>query len=201
VVTGATRGVGRGVARAFGASGATVYVTGRTTAGSRNSRSDEAVLPGNLEECVAEVTAAGGKGIPVRCDLADDAQVLRLFQRVKEDCGRLDVLVNNAAFLHEDMAKQVPFWERSPRMADILDVGLRCHYLAIHCAAPLMLQQNHGLILPEGSVALESQRAVRSTFGDTDVCAACAVAAASNAARAAGSLARIRAMLSSFTTS
>lgn len=147
VITGATRGVGRGVARAFGAAGATVYVTGRTTPGCKETRGGEADLPGNIEECAAEVTAAGGRGIPVQCDLANDQDIQSLFERVTRDSARVDVLVNNAAFLHEDMTKQVPFWQRSLAMADILTVGLRCHYLAIHTAAPLMLKQGRGLIV------------------------------------------------------
>ena len=82
------------------------------------------------------MNAAGGRGVPVVCDMADDAQVRALFDRVRRDSGRLDILVNNAAFLHNDMGKPGPFWERSLEMADIIDVGLRCHFVATWCAAP-----------------------------------------------------------------
>ena len=90
VVTGASRGVGRGIAVALGAQGATVYLTGRTHVGPL----DDAA--GALEEVATEVTILGGRGIAVRCDHADDAQVEQLFNRVQAEHGRLDILVNNA---------------------------------------------------------------------------------------------------------
>jgi NAD(P)-dependent dehydrogenase (short-subunit alcohol dehydrogenase family) len=147
VVTGASRGLGRGIAIALGASGATVYVVGRTTHEDAPRGAGEAVLPGTIYDAAAAVTAAGGTGIAVACDLADDAQIVALFERVQREAGRLDILVNNAAFVHNDMTGNRPFWEKSLAVADIIDIGLRCHYVASHQAAPIMVRQGSGLIV------------------------------------------------------
>ncbi len=90
VVTGASRGAGRGIALALGGTGATVYVTGRTR------QEGDAALSGTVQATAEAVTAAGGRGIAVYCDHADDLQVEALFQRVSQEQGRLDILVNNA---------------------------------------------------------------------------------------------------------
>jgi NAD(P)-dependent dehydrogenase (short-subunit alcohol dehydrogenase family) len=140
VVTGASRGAGAGIARALGAKGATVYVTGRTEV------SGSAPLPGTIHETAAAVTAAGGRGIPVRVDHADDEDIARLFARVREEQSRIDVLVNNAAALHDDLIRPGGFWEKSLDLADILDVGLRCHYVASWHAAKMMVPARSGLI-------------------------------------------------------
>jgi NAD(P)-dependent dehydrogenase (short-subunit alcohol dehydrogenase family) len=146
LVSGASRGVGRGIAKAFARLGATVYVVGRTRRGGAQRKASEAVLPGTIEDVAKEVDAAGGRGVPAFCDMGDDAQIEALFERVRRESGHLDVLVNNAAFLHNDMAVQAPFWEKSVQRADIIDVGLRCHYVAMHRAIPLMLGRGKGLI-------------------------------------------------------
>ncbi|SDR78059.1 NAD(P)-dependent dehydrogenase, short-chain alcohol dehydrogenase family [Halopseudomonas litoralis] len=146
VVTGASRGVGRGIAVALGRAGMTVYVTGRTLSGQGQEQVNGQVLGGNLEETAALVTAAGGCGIPVRCDHADDAQVVRLFERVEAEQGRLDLLVNNATFLHYQLVSPGPFWEKDLGMVDMLDVGLRSAYVASYYAVPLLLKSPRGLI-------------------------------------------------------
>jgi NAD(P)-dependent dehydrogenase (short-subunit alcohol dehydrogenase family) len=92
VVTGGSRGVGKGIALGLGEAGATVYITGRTT----QEGSDIEKLGGTVFSTAEEVTAAGGKGIAIACDHRDDSQVETVFQRVLEDNGRLDILVNNA---------------------------------------------------------------------------------------------------------
>lgn len=147
VVTGASRGIGRGIATALGQRGATVYVVGRTVNAESAQHEGEALLPGTIHESAQAVTDAGGLGIAVSCDLADDAQIVELFQRVERESGRLDLLINNAAFVHNDMVGDRPFWEKSLAVSKILDVGLRCHYVASHQAAPIMLRQGHGLIV------------------------------------------------------
>jgi NAD(P)-dependent dehydrogenase (short-subunit alcohol dehydrogenase family) len=92
VVTGASRGVGRGIAIALGSHGCTVYVTGRSQKTGQTEN-----LPGTIYETADAVTAAGGKGIGVPCDHADDAQTKGVFDQVEREQGRLDILVNNAA--------------------------------------------------------------------------------------------------------
>ena len=103
VVTGASRGAGKGIALALGATGATVYVTGRTR------REGEAALPGTVQATADAVTAAGGRGIAVYCDHADDSQVEQLFDQVRREHGRLDILVNNATVLHDALTRTGPF--------------------------------------------------------------------------------------------
>ena len=104
VVTGASRGAGKGIALALGAAGATVYVTGRT----RNE--GDAPLPGTVQATAEAVTAAGGKGIPVHCDHADPEMTRQLFEQVALEQGRLDILVNNATSLHDALTQSGPFW-------------------------------------------------------------------------------------------
>jgi NAD(P)-dependent dehydrogenase (short-subunit alcohol dehydrogenase family) len=140
VVTGASRGAGRGIAQALGAKGYTVFVTGRT------EQEGAAPLPGTIHNAADAVTKAGGRGIPVRVDHADDASIAALFDRVRAEAGRLDILVNNAAVIHDELITPGPFWEKPLALADILDVGLRCHYVASWHAAKLMLPRNRGLI-------------------------------------------------------
>jgi len=141
VVTGASRGAGRGVAIALGSHGCTVYITGRS------EKSADSPLPGTIYETAEAVTAAGGKGIAVRVDHADDDQVKALFEQVEREQGRLDILVNNACALHDELTAPGNFWEKSLGIADMLDVGLRSSYVASYYAAPLMVAQRHGLIL------------------------------------------------------
>lgn len=146
VITGASRGIGRGIARVLGQRGATVYVVGRTqTSGTQRSPGGLPV-PGSIHEAADEVTQAGGLGIPVACDLSHDEQIEALFRRVKVEAGQVNILVNNAAFLHEGMGTR-PFWEAPAELADIIDVGLRCHHVATYYAAPLLIKARRGLIV------------------------------------------------------
>jgi NAD(P)-dependent dehydrogenase (short-subunit alcohol dehydrogenase family) len=133
VVTGASRGLGRGIARALGSREFTVYVTGRG--------GDE------LDKAAAEVTAAGGRGVAARCDHRSDEQVKALFERVRAESHRLDVLVNNAAGVHpRDLATPGPFWQKPLHLVDMIDVGLRSNYVAAYYAAPLMVETGGGLM-------------------------------------------------------
>lgn len=133
LVTGASRGLGRGTARALGSKGMTVYLTGRSA---------EA-----LEACAGEVKQAGGRGVAIVCDHADDAQVKQAFDRIAADAGRLDLLVNNAAAVYgEELGKPGPFWEKDLKLADMITVGLRSDYVASYYAAPLMIRTGAALI-------------------------------------------------------
>jgi NAD(P)-dependent dehydrogenase (short-subunit alcohol dehydrogenase family) len=145
VVSGASRGAGKGIALALGATGATVYVTGRT----RNE--GDAPLPGTVQATAEAVTAAGGKGIPVYCDHSDDTQVRQLFEQVADEQGRLDILVNNATSLHDAMTQTGPFWEKPLALTELWDVGMRSHYTAAWHAAPLLLANGEGLVVNTSS--------------------------------------------------
>jgi NAD(P)-dependent dehydrogenase (short-subunit alcohol dehydrogenase family) len=140
VVTGASRGAGAGIARALGGNGFTVYVTGRTTGSGQNP------LPGTISETAAAVTAAGGKGVPIKVDHSDDSSIKALFDQIAAETGRLDVLVNNVAAIDDFLIDPGRFWERPIGLANILGVGLRSHYIASYYAAPLLVQQKQGLV-------------------------------------------------------
>ncbi|MBB4859393.1 NAD(P)-dependent dehydrogenase (short-subunit alcohol dehydrogenase family) [Novosphingobium chloroacetimidivorans] len=141
IVTGASRGAGRGIALALGSHGCTVYVTGRS------EKIGDHALPGTIYETAQAVTAAGGTGIAVRCDHADDAQVKALFDQVQAEQGRIDILVNNAAAVYDELSMPGNFWEKPLKLGDMIDVGLRSSYVASWLAASVMVAQNHGLIV------------------------------------------------------
>ncbi len=141
VVTGASRGAGKGIALALGAAGAKVYVTGRSL------KEGDAGLPGTIHATASAIDAAGGQGVAVACDHRDDRQVKDLFDRVERESGRLDILVNNATFLHDQLIESGPFWGKPLDLVDILDVGLRSSYVASWHAAPLMVRRGRGLIV------------------------------------------------------
>ncbi len=141
LVTGASRGIGRGTAVALAAPGTTIYVTGRTT------RAGTAALPGTVHESAAEITRRGGRGIAVACDHADDAQVAALFAQIGRESGRLDLLVNNVTAIPDELVLPGGFWEKPLSMQAILDVGLRSHYVASWHAARMMVPARSGLIV------------------------------------------------------
>jgi NAD(P)-dependent dehydrogenase (short-subunit alcohol dehydrogenase family) len=144
LVTGASRGVGRGIALGLGEAGATVYVTART------SKPSAPFAPGTIESAAREVDAAGGRGIPVRCDHAVNAEIAALFARIEAEAGRLDLLVNNAHSGVSEIAERAGkrFWECDPGTWDRMNrVGLEAHYVASVHAARLMTARGAGLIV------------------------------------------------------
>ena len=157
IVTGASRGAGRGIAVELGAAGATVYVTGRSTReepaqtyGQLLALSGMAAVPGSIDATADEVSAAGGRGIAVRCDHTREDDVAALYARVQREQGRLDVLVNNAWGGHETFngVFDAPFWEHPMANWDsMIDRGVRNHLLASRYAAPIMVRQRRGLIV------------------------------------------------------
>lgn len=154
VVTGASRGIGKGIAVALGAAGATVYVTGRTMAAGFHA------LPGTLAETAHEVERRGGKCVAVQVDHGNDGQVEELFDRVRSEQGRLDVLVNNAFALPEDLTEPGGFWEKPLSNWDMVDVGVRSNFVAAWHAAHIMVPQQSGLI-----VAISGYTGVSYTYG------------------------------------
>ncbi|MFF6880670.1 SDR family oxidoreductase [Streptomyces sp. NPDC012474] len=144
LVAGATRGAGRGIAVELGAAGATVYVTGRTT----RARRSEYDRPETIEDTADLVTAAGGRGVAVPTDHLERAQVRALVDRIADEQGRLDVLVNDIWGGEKLFEWDTPLWEHD------LDNGLRLLRLAIethavtsHHALPLLLRNPGGLVV------------------------------------------------------
>ena len=141
VVTGASRGAGRGIAVALGAHGCTVYVTGRS------QKTGEGPLPGTIYETAAAVTAAGGKGIAVCVDHSNDVDVQALFEQVKREQGQMDILVSNAFAAHDQMIGPGTFWEKPLDLVDMWDVGLRGSYVCAYYGAKLLAEQQGGLMV------------------------------------------------------
>lgn len=150
VVTGASRGVGKGVALGLGEAGATVYVTGRTI----KSKTDAEKLGGTVHETAEAVTAIGGKGVAIQCDHRDDTQVEDVFKRVTKESKRIDILVNNAWGGYENMREGKkftyfkPFWEQPFwRWDAMFNAGVRAAYTSSALAARMMIKKKSGLIV------------------------------------------------------
>jgi len=142
VVTGASRGVERGIALGLGEAGATVYVSGRTEV----EGGGPGGLAGTIHGTAADVTAGGGRGIAVRCDHRDDAQTEALFALVAREQGHLDILVNNVWGGYEHFADGTEFWKEQgfwdaplSRWDSMFAAGVRAHYVSSVLAVPLML--------------------------------------------------------------
>jgi NAD(P)-dependent dehydrogenase (short-subunit alcohol dehydrogenase family) len=141
VVTGASRGVGRGIAEVLGACGATVYLVARS----------------DTSEVAAKVDANGGRAIPFSCDVGNDRAVGDLFDRVREEQGRLDVLVNNAVAWGDQGSDHdgdsqpwlmQPPWGAPPWWwDDNFAVGVRSHYVVTNAAAPLFIEGRRGVVV------------------------------------------------------
>jgi dehydrogenase/reductase SDR family protein 1 len=140
LVTGGSRGIGKGIACELAANGATVYFTGRSTV-------EDATRPGTIGRTADEIAEAGGRGIPMRCDHHVDADVAEVFERIQKDEGRLDILVNNAtAEMGSMVGKRA--WELPLELwDDVIGVGLRSYYVATVHAARMMAAQRSGLIV------------------------------------------------------
>ena len=150
VVAGASRGAGRGMAVALAETGATIYVSGRTT---RDGPKPFDGAPGTIEDTAEEVTRRGGVGIPVRCDHAVESEVAALFERVRGEQGRLDILANGVWGSSEESlriwkGKSAPFWElESNNWKEAMLVGAHAAFLASMHAARLMAPRQRGLIV------------------------------------------------------
>ena len=144
LVTGATRGAGRGMAIELGAAGATVYVTGRTTRTSRSPLN----RPETIEDTAELVTQAGGRGIAVRCDHMVPSQVQALVRRIEhEQDGRLDVLVDDT-WGGDQWIKWKPLWEHDLEGGlRALRNGLETHLITLHTVLPLLVQRGKGLVV------------------------------------------------------
>lgn len=145
VVTGAARGVGRGIALVLGEAGATVYVTDIETRGRKTSQ-----LPGTVEDTAEQVTKRGGNGIAVPLDHTDDSAVEALFKRIREERGGIDLLVANACNGNALPFQSGPFWTLPiENWRNMIDIGVRSHLVSAWHAAPLLIERR-GLIILTG---------------------------------------------------
>jgi len=150
LVTGASRGVGKGIALGLGEAGATVYISGRTV----EPGSGPMDLPGTIQETAEAVNRLGGIGIPVRCDHTDDHQVEALFEQIVREQNRIDLLVNSVWGGYERMFENnqftwpYPFWMQPIwRWDAMFNSGVRAHYVASTFAAKHMVKRGSGLII------------------------------------------------------
>ena len=150
LVTGASRGVGKGIALGLGEAGATVYVTGRTV----QEKTDTGKLGGTVLSTAEAVTRMGGKGIGILCDHSDDSQVETAFKQIAKESRKLDILVNNAWAGYENMREGrkftyfKPFWEQPFwRWNAMFDSGVRAAYTSSAFAARMMTRKKAGLIV------------------------------------------------------
>jgi dehydrogenase/reductase SDR family member 1 len=158
IVTGGSRGVGRGVCLELGRAGATVYVVGRSRAGGPNNLPGQVLkgeaLPGTIDSVAEEVCSAGGIGIACPCDCANDEQMAHVISTVRRNQGRLDILVNCAILIRDDVRQKPPYWEQEIEVYDSYHiVGTRSTYVMATLATPLMLQSTPSLPLGERSSA------------------------------------------------
>ncbi|WP_034344884.1 SDR family NAD(P)-dependent oxidoreductase [Deinococcus misasensis] len=149
LVTGASRGVGKGVALELAKQGAVVYFTGRTLHEGEGSVD----LPGSLTSTLQEIEALGGKGVAIQCDHTDDHQSRKVLEQIEQEQGKLDVLVNNAWGGYEHYFDGTKFWEEKgfwtaplSRWDRMFQAGVRVQYVTSALAVPLMLKSTGGLI-------------------------------------------------------
>jgi NAD(P)-dependent dehydrogenase (short-subunit alcohol dehydrogenase family) len=150
LVTGASRGIGKGIALGLGEAGATVYITGRTI------DVDQAAveLPGTIYQTAEEVAKLGGQCIAIQCDHQDDQLVEAVFGRIRAEQNRLDILVNNVWGGYEHFNDGTEFWKEKgfwtvplSRWDKMFRAGVRAHYVSSVFAAPIMIAQGSGLIV------------------------------------------------------
>jgi len=150
LVTGASRGVGKGIALGLGEAGATVYLTGRSV----TNKQDVGKLGGTIFTTAQEVTRLGGKGIAIRCDHTIDQETEAVFEQIQQENHQLDILVNNAWGGYEKMREGrvltyfKPFWEQPLwRWDAMFNAGVRAAYSSAAFAARIMTKQTNGLIV------------------------------------------------------
>ena len=144
IVAGATRGAGRGIARALGETGAIVYCTGRSVPGNLSPYG----RPETINETAEMINAAGGTAVAIRVDHTVESEVQSLFERVEREHGRLDVLVNSIAGEEPMMGQWGSFWEADLKNADaVFRQALTSHIITAKHAARLMIRRRRGLIV------------------------------------------------------
>ncbi len=147
LVTGASRGVGHGIAHELGIAGATVNVTGR----SREGKPTTDNLPETIDETARLASESGGNGIAIECEHTNDESVDQLAERIRNNCDRLDILVNNIWGGYEQYDSkvwQLPFWDQPIwRWDKMFESGVRAHYTTSRALVPLMFKSEKPLIV------------------------------------------------------
>ncbi|MFT5451684.1 MAG: dehydrogenase/reductase SDR family protein 1 [Enterobacterales bacterium] len=150
LVTGASRGIGKGIALSLAEAGATVYITGRTVKEGESA----SCLSGTIHQTAEEVSKMGGKCIAIKCDHSIDDEVEVVFNRISTENKKLNILVNNVWGGYQHYTDGTEFWNEkgfwtlpTSRWDSIFQSGVRAHYVASSFAAPLLMQQDNSLII------------------------------------------------------
>ncbi|WEX86403.1 SDR family oxidoreductase [Sinorhizobium garamanticum] len=165
LVAGGTRGAGRGIAVELGAAGATVYVTGRTT----RTEQSEYRRPETIEETAERVTAAGGVGIAIQVDHLEADEVRALVDRIHQERGRLDILVNDIWGGERLFEWNKPVWDHNLENGlRILRLAIDTHLITAHYALPLMIERPGGLLVEvtDGTAEYNAEHYRLSPFYD-----------------------------------
>ncbi|TGP91499.1 MULTISPECIES: SDR family oxidoreductase [unclassified Mesorhizobium] len=165
LVAGGTRGAGRGIAVELGAAGATVYVTGRSTRGQQS----EYARPETIEETAELVTVNGGTGIAVKVDHLIADEVRRLVERIRDEQGRLDILVNDIWGGEKLFEWDKPVWEHNLENGlRMLRLAIDTHLITAHHALPLMIERPGGLLveITDGTAEYNARHYRLSPFYD-----------------------------------
>ncbi|MEK4059422.1 MULTISPECIES: SDR family NAD(P)-dependent oxidoreductase [Paenibacillus] len=145
LVTGGSRGAGRGIALELAKAGAYVYITGRSTGLSQEGR-----RKGTIDSVLDEIKAVGGQGEAIRCDHTRDSETEEVIRRIASEQGRLDILVNNVWGGNELSIESKPFWELPlEHWSHMFDAGVRAQLMTNYYAIPLMRsnRQSGGIII------------------------------------------------------
>ncbi|MFD2042915.1 SDR family NAD(P)-dependent oxidoreductase [Ornithinibacillus salinisoli] len=143
LVTGGSRGAGRGIAVELGKAGATVYVTGRSTKGNSTNN-----WPGSIDDTVSQIEDFGGKGIAVRCDHTNDSETKAVITQIRREQGKLDILINNVWGAHDLGVDAKPFWELPLENWDkMFTAGVRAQLATNHFAMPLLRENQNAVII------------------------------------------------------
>lgn len=146
LVTGASRGAGKGIALALADLDTIICISARTAQASSGQP-----LPGSLAETEQELKARGAEVVSFIVDHEDDTQVEAMFEQINTHFGRLDIMVNNACAIPEGLIDDKPFWQKGLNQLDIINVGMRSHYVTSYYAAQIMAQQQSGLMVHTSS--------------------------------------------------
>ena len=148
LVTGASRGIGKGIALAFAKEGAIVYFTGRT-----EKDSDNHILGGSLEATMKEISDNNGIGHAIKCDHIDDNQTSKVIEQIILEQGRIDILVNNAWNGYKYLSDGTEFWNEKgfwdapiTRFDDMFQSGVRISYVTSKLVVPHMIKNGEGII-------------------------------------------------------
>ncbi|MEK9649706.1 MAG: SDR family NAD(P)-dependent oxidoreductase [Gammaproteobacteria bacterium] len=147
LVTGASRGVGKGIAQGIGREGDTVICAARSIAKDTKVKQFGFEISSSIEQTCSELKATNVVPIPYAIDLNSHTEIKKLATYIETQFGKLDIMVHAACQIHDDLVEPKPFWEKSTNLWSLIDVGMRSNYLLSHALAPLMVKQASGLIV------------------------------------------------------